>query len=64
MVTGAPAQIRVHANPKESKEIQGKRLGFPWIPLADSGLFNGLQQIQIKKFFSSLNPVSHSISGN
>jgi hypothetical protein len=29
---------------------QGKRLGFPWIPLADSGLFNGLRGIQIKKF--------------
>ena len=28
---------------------QGKRLGFPWIPLADSGLFNGLWRIQIKK---------------
>jgi hypothetical protein len=28
---------------------QGKKLGFPWIPLADSGLFNGLWRIQIKK---------------
>jgi hypothetical protein len=27
-------------------------LGFPWIPLAESGLFNGLQRIQVKKFFS------------
>jgi hypothetical protein len=26
-------------------------LGFSWIPLAESGLFNGLQRIQIKKFF-------------
>jgi hypothetical protein len=34
----------------ESKENQGNLLGFPWIPLAESGLFNGLQRIQIKKF--------------
>ena len=33
----------------QSKENQGKRLGFPWIPLAELGLFNGLQRIQIKK---------------
>ena len=38
-------------NPSKPKEIQGKRLGFPWIPLADLGLFNGLRRIQIKKFF-------------
>jgi len=25
------------------------KLAFPWIPLAESGLFNGLQRIQIKK---------------
>jgi hypothetical protein len=24
-------------------------LAFPWIPLAESGLFKGLQRIQIKK---------------
>jgi hypothetical protein len=29
--------------------MQGKKLAFPWIPLAESGLFNGLQRIQIKK---------------
>jgi hypothetical protein len=28
----------------QSKENQGKMLGFPWIPLAESGLFNGLQR--------------------
>jgi hypothetical protein len=33
----------------QSKENQGKRLGFPWIPLAELGLFKGLQRIQIKK---------------
>jgi hypothetical protein len=32
----------------KSKEIQGKKLGFPWIPLAESGLFNGLQRKKIK----------------
>jgi hypothetical protein len=35
---------------RKTKGIQGKRLGFPWIPLADSGLFKGLRRIQIKKF--------------
>jgi hypothetical protein len=34
----------------KSKENQGKTLGFPWIPLVESGLFNGLQRKQIKKF--------------
>jgi len=29
--------------------MQGKKLAFPWIPLVESGLFNGLQRIQIKK---------------
>ena len=33
----------------KSKEIQAKKLAFPWIPLVESGLFNGLQRIQIKK---------------
>jgi hypothetical protein len=37
--------------PRKTKEIQAKRLGFPWIPLAESGLFKGLQRIQIKKIF-------------
>ena len=35
---------------------QGKRLGFPWIPLAESGLFNGLRRIQIKKILSLFQP--------
>jgi hypothetical protein len=39
--------------PNKSKENQGKKLAFPWIPLADSGLFNGLQRIQIKKFLAA-----------
>jgi hypothetical protein len=34
--------------PNKSKENQGKRLGFPWIPLAELGLFKGLRRIQIK----------------
>jgi hypothetical protein len=41
----------IQGNPRKSKEIQIKKLGFPWIPLAESGLFNGLQRIQIKKIF-------------
>jgi hypothetical protein len=28
---------------------QAKSFGFPWIPLAELGLFNGLWRIQIKK---------------
>jgi hypothetical protein len=44
--------------PKETKEIQRKKLGFPWIPLAESGLINGLRRIQVKKSF----PVSHCAS--
>jgi hypothetical protein len=38
--------------PNKSKENQGKRLGFPWIPLAELGLFNGLRRIQNKKILS------------
>ena len=34
--------------PNKSKEIQRKTLGFPWIPLAESGLINGLRRIQVK----------------
>jgi hypothetical protein len=33
----------------KSKGIQGKKLVFPWIPLVESGLFNGLQRKKIKK---------------
>jgi hypothetical protein len=39
----------VQLNPRKSKENQAKKLGFPWIPLAESGLFNALQRFQIKK---------------
>jgi hypothetical protein len=46
-----PVRLRRQINPKESKEIQEKTLGFPWIPLAESGLINGLRRIQIKKSF-------------
>jgi hypothetical protein len=43
-------------NPSKTREFQGKKLGFPWIPLADSGLFNGLWRIQIKKILSLFQP--------
>jgi hypothetical protein len=49
----------VQINPRKSKENQAKKLGFPWIPLAESGLFNALQRFQIKKFPS----VSTRVSG-
>jgi hypothetical protein len=35
--------------PLYSSWDQGKKLAFPWFSLAESGLFNGLQRIQIKK---------------
>jgi hypothetical protein len=38
----------VQINPRKTKQNQGKKLGFPWIPLANSGLFNALRGIQIK----------------
>jgi hypothetical protein len=44
-IRSAPA-ARINAN--KTKEIQAKKLAFPWIPLVESGLFNGLQRIQIK----------------
>jgi hypothetical protein len=34
---------------RKSKGIQGKKLALPWIPLVESGLFNGLQRKKIKK---------------
>jgi hypothetical protein len=40
--------------PNKSKEIQAIFLGFPWIPLVESGLFKGLQRIQIKELSSGL----------
>src|ERR1700733_11162783 len=36
------------ANKSKKNQIE-KKLGFPWIPLAGSGLFNALRGIQIKK---------------
>jgi hypothetical protein len=50
-VRGPPPQPNGELPANESKENQGNLLGFPWIPLAESGLFNGLQRIQIKKTF-------------
>ena len=41
--------------PRKTKEFQGKMLGFPWISLADSGLFNGLRAKKIKFFARSHN---------
>jgi hypothetical protein len=38
-------------NARKTKEIQAKKLAFPWISLADFGLFNGLRRIQIKKSY-------------
>src|ERR1700729_4490333 len=49
----------VQINPRKTKQNQGKKLGFPWIPLADSGLFNALRGIQVKKSY----PLSTRVSG-
>jgi hypothetical protein len=37
--------------PRKTKQIQGKVLGFAWFYSSDSGLFNELQRIQIKKIW-------------
>jgi hypothetical protein len=46
---GLKVQLGRELAARKSKENQGKRLAFPWIPLAESGLFNGLRRKQIKK---------------
>jgi hypothetical protein len=51
-------------NPSKSKLKQAKKLAFPWIPLAESGLFNGLQRIQNKKILSLSIPSSLSLGQN
>jgi hypothetical protein len=43
-------QVRHISTAARSVCPQAKKLGFPWIPLAESGLFNGLRRIQIKIF--------------
>jgi hypothetical protein len=50
-LAGAPIRSASAAkiNANKSKEMQGKKLSFPWILLVESGLFNGLQRIQAKK---------------
>jgi hypothetical protein len=42
---------------RKSKEIQGNLLVFPWIPLAESGLFNELHAKKIKKSAACLTRV-------
>jgi hypothetical protein len=49
--------------PNKSKENQEKRLGFPWIPLAESWFFKGVQRIQVKKF-PSLSGLSEASQPN
>ena len=44
----------VQENPKE---IQGKKLAFPWIPLVESGLFNALQRKKEKNALRSDSPI-------
>jgi hypothetical protein len=42
-------QLKRELRANKSKEKQGKLLVFPWIYLAESGLFKELRRIQIKK---------------
>jgi hypothetical protein len=46
--------------PRKSKEMQIKKLAFPWIPLAELGLFKGLWRIQVKNSSSPLPFTRHS----
>jgi hypothetical protein len=46
-------QLQGERRASQSKEKQGKVLGFPCIPLAESGLFKGLQRIQMEKIHSA-----------
>jgi hypothetical protein len=41
---GLIAQPARELTTRKSKENQGKMLGFPWITLVESWLFNGLQR--------------------
>jgi hypothetical protein len=43
--------------------MKGKRLSFAFISFCESGLFNGLQRIQMKKIISSQALLSGSLSG-
>jgi hypothetical protein len=43
--------MSAQTNAKKTKEIQAKKLAFPWISLAELGLFNALRRIQIKKSY-------------
>jgi hypothetical protein len=49
VASGDAVQLKGELGARKSKENQGKILAFPWIPLAESGLFKGLRRIQIKK---------------
>ena len=51
----ASPQLRHEIWSRSARAALPPLLGFLWIPLAESGLFNGLQRIQIKNFFSLAN---------
>jgi hypothetical protein len=44
-----------YVDPHKTKQLikKGKVLAFPWIHLVETGLFNGLKRIQMKKSFRS-----------
>jgi hypothetical protein len=48
--------MSIQIKASKNKEMQVKRLSFPWIPLVEFGLFKGLQRIQIKKSLPSFRP--------
>jgi hypothetical protein len=51
-------QLKRELRANKFKEMQGKSLACPWIPLVEFGLFNTLQRIQIKKSSSAPTRVS------
>jgi hypothetical protein len=57
----ASPQLRHEIWSRSARAALPPKLGFPWIPLAESGLFNGLRRIQIKKFFPSFSPGAECI---
>jgi hypothetical protein len=51
---GPPIQPAREFLANKSKQNQAKKLGFAWFYSSESGLFNGLRRIQIRKIASSV----------
>jgi hypothetical protein len=55
---GAAAELS-QIKENKRKEMKANFLSFPFICFSESGLFNGLQPIQIKKLFLISNLIAH-----